>query len=491
MSRLMVGNHAPTRAQTGKEKPLNEQMGDWRRAARCKIVAGNLPEQIVARNKWPERPGKDAEGKFRITTVPEKLGIRKLGLLEPGVVEVDFYSVREGRRAKRIVVTDLFRAVRMLKHVCDSAEAEFKKRDNILGEIENANARLAQNWKKLGESEYREIEGQVGKILDAISNDVAMSKKLGREKLEGAVKLLVEGKNEANLFNKHAKLAGACAKLVGFRNRYGRWRDWENSGVIGYNRLREWALRKERDEMVKARLRIISKEMKKDNYDKGFAIRNLWMRDCMFVGRIEDAVKVLRRGNGVDILAAERMRKLSEKLYLLGIHIKVKPHVERALAHLGQNQVKEALGGLEQARYGLSNDGSRNGKEMTKIVVRTVLMLTDRVGYAKKELEEVGKRLRDEKDSVPEGRAKNLLRSAYGHLLKGEKGAAILDMEKACEAFECNKPWWIAAQLEKTGDAYLDEAVGKIKFGCYKLMEKKDVWRSAEAFRKAAEAING
>lgn len=145
-------------------------------------------------------------------------------------------------------VSDIFHAVRMLKHVAEGHRQERGKTNSALELAELINAKLAVLAR---EARGREAAKAAKKEMEAMPEIRALAsayKHMALEQLQKACRLLEEAENAGSRAN--IKLGAACACLSSFRERLGEWRARQTFNIDAYDELRENSLRMRRDRHV-------------------------------------------------------------------------------------------------------------------------------------------------------------------------------------------------------------------------------------------------
>ncbi len=215
--------------------------------------------------------GRNAGGEAVLTRKPEDL---RMKIRSPRDVTV--WTKRErtelvgrktplfGKIPKRNVSsrTNIYRAMRMLKHIIESARNEIEKRDEVLEKIERINSRLYEKQNRISSDELSSMLAELNTTGATLRRKISACKRLAFYMLEDSGSMLSDFRSiSSELRGKQLNVARACAKLTAFRNRYGRWRDEQVGKIIAYNYLRACSLRTHRDEEVVTSIKKLAKRL--------------------------------------------------------------------------------------------------------------------------------------------------------------------------------------------------------------------------------------
>jgi len=300
-----------------RPEPSPARVAGWMEGVRKRKRAAFKPEY-----KGLFEEGIDSKGNSVLTR-----RLNSLGVYEPytGLVKVCFRRKEGGPRT--IVRTDVYRAVRMTKHIEENYEKELEKNDNILREVARRNVELARGG--VDRDEIKRIIKNLKIVIDSLKGIKVPTKTFSKNQLIGAVRLLEESINTADKIDMQ-KVTWACAKIVSFRTRYGNWRDKEIVMLRKYSELREYALRRLRDERL---LENIARWVRYLEAEKrGFQMCSLWKRDMKFS---EEITKVVDSKE----LSLEKINNLREALSAAGYKIR---KIDRAYEALASNGARKA-----------------------------------------------------------------------------------------------------------------------------------------------------
>lgn len=335
---------------------------------------------VRARLPGPPYVGKDAEGQPVLTRPPESLKMRVSAMCaeikyrreESGKIDETFAEGTKIPRKQITVKTDIFRAVRGLKHVREGYENDFEKRDEILREVEKINSELAMNGGNMAKGQLEQIENRLDKVLEEISPDMAAVKKLGRFKIEEIFEYLEPAKY-LQRFEKQAMITAACSKLVAFRNRYGEWRDGQVARIMAYNKLRECSLRKERDNALVHLLNDWAGFIEK----YGYAAPKLWKRDAENAKRITGLIVLVKTGFPG---AIARLVEIGQGLKGNWIENEAKKELRLVYRELKKGSVENGLWHLKRAAeilewnkpWRIADELEKTGEEYMEITIRRI-----------------------------------------------------------------------------------------------------------------------
>ncbi len=263
-----------------------------RAATRARLARIINPQILVEKIRGITLDGKDEKGVVVNTREPSKFGIfcncwlvefpvhrdDKLFLAGLGPTEAN-EIVKAGAQRKRKVniSTDIYHAVRLFKHIKEGYRNELKGARTVQM-VEGVNAMLATLSSGALREEVEKIIGKLIQLEKRLGKKKSAPKLLALDKLERARKALEEFLREEGVFKKMNRVGVACALLVAFRNRYEEWRLREILRRGSMAKLKECALRIERDEYIKKVLKELISTIEK-GADIAFARRKLWEGD--------------------------------------------------------------------------------------------------------------------------------------------------------------------------------------------------------------------
>ncbi len=240
---------------------LLEQFRSERHAHRLQLQKVMNPAVLFEKLRGQTEIGKREDGKEVKTKAPAELSLFVRGIfvsLFIGVADRSYLStaadadslVREDvhRRNTIPILTDLFHAVRLFKHIKEGYRQELAGTKTVC-RLEELNASLA----------CTNADGEVKLVIDAL---LTLQEKMRRK--SSATKLMAFAKMDhsrkllekaiADPSHKVILIGAACACLVAARNRYENWRIKEVLRHGSYAYLRECSLRAERDAFIRQKL---------------------------------------------------------------------------------------------------------------------------------------------------------------------------------------------------------------------------------------------
>ena len=253
-----------------KERKIATQLHKERLETRGNLFRrADVQHDRYARKSGAFMWGTDKNGKKAPTKTLRKLGIE--GPDGEGFVVVPFKRsdiakmkgipaeeadkiIKKGEEPKKTVKIKLhiMAAVRQAEHICDNYPKEIATTDRLLAALDALNVQLSEMRKPPA----AEIDAAVA-LLALFKKDV-LSKKRAPEKSIASVGKLdrLIGMLEAlkSSTNPAFDLGSLCRVFVAFRDRLGPWRDERVAGISKYNRQKEYALRKVRDEWAYSQL---------------------------------------------------------------------------------------------------------------------------------------------------------------------------------------------------------------------------------------------
>lgn len=264
-------------------------------------------------------------------------------------------QVRAGEQKKTevFVVTDIYRAVRMYKHMREGYRDELKGVKTIIA-IEQMNVLLNGISADMNNETISEILGRMEKMIKRLKRKTSATKVLALAKLVHAKEKLEESVGEANAGKRSLLIANACALLVAFRNRHFEWRMKEVLRRGSRTALREYSLRARRDEFMHNTLQELIETIRLGN-GAAFARREFWKKD-------REAVKIL---DGVS-----------------------KENVVDRVARLGEADVTRGRNFISAAKNWLAKDDKENAlKELNML---RLYLCMNKPKYMANEIEKTG-----------------------------------------------------------------------------------------------------
>ncbi len=215
---------------------------------------------------------------------PENAKKLRITLFTPGLLRVHF------KNPKRIISTDRYRALRMMRHIQENYEGELNKNQKVLDEIIGKNLELAEKHANI--PAIIELRKGLAGIRDSLKLIRAPTKRLGVGKLRSAVEKLEHIENVENGFEREKLVGPACFLIVAFRNKYGEQRPKEIERIETYVKKREGFLLGLRDEFLVDALKSWVSALS----NNGYASHNVWLRDKAFSERL---MKILEEENEI------------------------------------------------------------------------------------------------------------------------------------------------------------------------------------------------
>lgn len=233
---------AAKNVQARMAKQRKDTRAKQRREARAKPVEveGAEQEKVI---------GRDADGKkinMKVTLMGWKaiLGHR-VDLIE----EIDPDSKRGDPIPTRVIYrdTDIYHAVRSLKHVRGSHRTELQRTERLFEAIDKLQSILNTEGHRLKKSELVWIRQRICTFIDDTSKTRSGRKLVAKFELEKVPGLLDQAMEETNAFRNRNRISVACTMLVVFKDEYGTKREKEILEEDRYNKAREIGLRQIRD----------------------------------------------------------------------------------------------------------------------------------------------------------------------------------------------------------------------------------------------------
>ena len=199
---------------------------------------------------------------------PERAKKLNITLLRPGLMRIHF------RTPRRVISTDRYRALRMMRHTLDSYLDEIGKNYNVLSQVTERNLELAEKHADI--EAIKEVKENLEKVLPLLKRMRAKTKTDAIEKLKESIERLDGITEDTNGFEREKIVGPSCMQLVSFRTRYGDWRSEEISRISGSISKREDYLLFLRDEFFEEAVDYWIKVLSSDG---GPIFLDAWKRD--------------------------------------------------------------------------------------------------------------------------------------------------------------------------------------------------------------------
>jgi len=172
----------------------------------------------------------------------------------PGLLRIQL------RNPRRLISTDRYRSVRMMRHIQENHVEELNKNKKVLDVVIDENRELAENHADI--PAIKKITDALFLVLDSLEKMRAPAKILAFDKLENALSRLLDIEDVKNASERERIVGPACFEIVAFRNRYDEWRSKEIEGIDKAVKEREDFLYFLRDEFfddsVKSWIKLIT-----------------------------------------------------------------------------------------------------------------------------------------------------------------------------------------------------------------------------------------
>ncbi len=376
---------------------------------------------LLSRITGPTVCGLNEEGRRTWTKSADAL---RMGVSDRGRVRISFRResyrrvarmstarleerLRKGWIAPRKAVsfsTDLFHAVRSLKHVRETHALEFAEKDELIRKVERVNAEFAVRSRSLTADQARELRRKLIVLCAELERKTSSLKKMAKAQLEGTVALLDD-----------SQYAAACARMVAFRRRLGELRDRQIAGIDEWDFLREACLRVERDKWLVQRLEgfryTFSNRRKARHYLESFV-----KPDLALVERLNALLESLRRG-------VKSRDELLVEIVSVGRALKAEGNGKR----FAVERLREAY-------------KSVNAKRMRR--VEAILQVEEALRFIRQnKLDYMAEELEATKDSYLQlNRVVECMKRAYGFFIRENFGAAAYFAKLAREQLQKSLP---------------------------------------------------
>lgn len=240
---------------------MSNWMKEQRDAKRRELAQQITPQSVRLRLPGLDFVGRDASGAKYQTKSLETMGV----IITGPFARISFYRdekdffdsvparecdavVRKGMNPKRplVIDTDVYKAVRLFKHIKEGYREEFKQ-DGKISEFEILHTNITDTpFDKLKEIIERTLV-QLKEFEGSLPTSQAASKDMARIKLRMAIELLEDSLKQETSFKFMNRVNTACACLCAFSNRYEEWRIKEILRRGSMAVLRETGTRRLRD----------------------------------------------------------------------------------------------------------------------------------------------------------------------------------------------------------------------------------------------------
>jgi len=166
---------------------------------------------------------------------------------DAGRMQRDF---RKGDRIPKktvVVRTDIYHAVRLLKHIQGRHKAEIKMAEELFEKINPAHWDLYKERSTISQQKLEAVQKRILGCIEEASKKTGGYKTLAGIRLAEVPKALEEMVAENGASTKEERVRRACNELAAFKLRYGEWRDDQIADIDMYEKVRNDGLRPERD----------------------------------------------------------------------------------------------------------------------------------------------------------------------------------------------------------------------------------------------------
>jgi hypothetical protein len=188
-------------------------------------------------------------------------------------------NFREGDLIPRKVIhtdTDIFKAVRSVKHVRGSHRSELQRNERLFKSIDELQSIVYTKGHTLNEDDLRRISKAICEYIEEVSKKRSGYKLLAKWKLQDVPSLLDQAMNEGNAFRRRNRLSVLCTKLTAFKERYGKWRERQIFNIDRYNQVREDGLRNIRDSRLRESLIELASRLGSDPLGVAYTLAQDW-----------------------------------------------------------------------------------------------------------------------------------------------------------------------------------------------------------------------
>jgi len=314
---------------------------------------------------------------------------------------------------------DIYGAVRSLKHLRVSYRTELNKNEAFFKTLDSLHSLLASKGSGLKNEDLQKIANELEGDVEDLSKKRSAYKLLARWKLEDVPGMLREASESADFFRRSNTIGAACAKLVAFKNRFGKWRERQVFNISGYNRAREEGLRRVRDSRLRDFLIESSIKLESEN---GFGVASTIVSDWDAIQKIRKARnRITERKNDEALALVEECGKALPKW--------LRPGLREAYSFISASMKENQNGWRNQARKMLGNFARYLGQRNTKYIQIELIKTQDT--YLKDVISSVDKGNAAIREAVKNKelkfwRKKRLVKQAASHFRHAAIGLAVL-----------------------------------------------------------------
>ena len=139
-----------------------------------------------------------------------------------------------------MVFTDIYHAVRAMKHIRQNHVGELKDNEILCQNIDELHAMLYTQGARLDERRLEEIRDVLAAYNAEVGKTESGCKLLADMKMDKALEAMKEGIWYRTRFRRRRSISEACTLLTAFKNRY-LWRDGEVVGIDAYEEVERTA----------------------------------------------------------------------------------------------------------------------------------------------------------------------------------------------------------------------------------------------------------
>ncbi len=202
-------------------------------------------------------------------------------------------------RTTVLSTTDIYHAVRAMKHIRQRHAKERRRNEELCRNIDELHGMLYASGNLFNDNRLGEIYDML-KAYDAeMSESTSAYKLLASRKMGIALEKLKQAMWERTAFRRRSSITQACALLTAFKSRY-LWRERQTTRIDDYDRVREDGLRATRDKRLKS---VLSHLAAKLEGHEGLGVACTLVSDRVMISAMRVAKAKIATGKHEDALA--------------------------------------------------------------------------------------------------------------------------------------------------------------------------------------------
>ncbi len=198
--------------------------------------------------------------------------------------------------------TDIYHAVRAMKHIREEYPRELERNEALCKNIDELHAMLYIKGDKFDDKRLGEIRGMLAAYDAEAAGSGSVQKQLASRKMDDVLARIDEAMGRTG-FKKRTNITAACALLTSFKTRYLR-REGQVAGINLYDQVREDGLRAIRDRRLKG---VLSNLARKLEGEEGLGVACTLISDRVMISAMRVAKEKVSRGKHDEALRIIRV----------------------------------------------------------------------------------------------------------------------------------------------------------------------------------------